>query len=116
MPDTPKNRIQSFALIIAVSTAVCLSICFSASSFSQLHQECEIKLNGRINPNTAPVCSLVRLPGIGIGRAEAIAAYRDSLKQQQRTTQAFQSCDDLQKIKGIGPKTVRNIRQWLKFE
>jgi outer membrane protein assembly factor BamB len=35
---------------------------------------------------------------------------------KDRESLAFQNCDDLQKVKGIGPKTVENIREWLKFE
>ena len=36
--------------------------------------------------------------------------------EQNNGTPAFQNPNDLQKVKGIGPKTVENIREWLKFE
>jgi competence ComEA-like helix-hairpin-helix protein len=75
----------------------------------------EIGLDERVNPNDAPVASMVRLPGIGLGRAEAIVAYRENL-DKERHSKAFQNSDDLQKVKGIGPKTANNINQWLKFE
>ena len=70
----------------------------------------------RINPNDAPASSLIRLPGIGTGRARAIVAYRESFGQQEAGRLAFENVDDLQKIKGIGPKTAKNIAEWLKFE
>jgi competence ComEA-like helix-hairpin-helix protein len=73
-------------------------------------------LESQINPNNAPLGSLVRLPGIGIVRAAAIVSYHEGLTQQDYTASAFKNCNDLQKVKGIGPKTVQNICQWLKFE
>ena len=113
---TRQNRIQSFAFVIAASVCVLFSISFSASRLLGLRQSCEIALEEQINPNDAPVASLVRLPGIGIGRAAAIVAYRENFSEKEENRPAFRNCDDLQKVKGIGPKTVQNISQWLKFE
>ena len=122
MTDTIKNRIQSFAFVIVASLSVCLSACFVVSSFVGLQsasgppQAGEIRLDSRINPNDAPMASLARLPGIGIVKAGAIVAYRENFIQQNSDRAAFESYEDLQKVKGIGPKTARNIDQWLKFE
>ena len=104
------------AFVIAVLFAVLLSAGFAISTFSKFRQVCEIELESRINPNDAPIASLVRLPGIGISRAGAIAEYRENFSSRQPNRQAFQNSDDLQEVKGIGPKTVQNIRQCLKFE
>ena len=112
--DSRQSRIQSAAFVIAASIAVCFSIGFATSSLSE-SRACEVKLESRINPNDAPEASLVRLPGIGISRAAAIVAYRENTAQSDNTP-AFQNPNDLQKIKGIGPKTVENISQYLKFE
>ena len=114
--DTGQKKIQSFAFCLAVSVCVLFSVCFVISGLAGLWQSCEIELDERINPNVAPVTSLVRLPGIGIGRAGAIVAYRENFSERNSNKPAFQNCDDLQKVKGIGPKTVQNISQWLKFE
>ena len=112
--DAGQNRIQSFAFIIAVIVCVLFSVAFVLNSTSGRPNK--IELDSQINPNNAPLGSLVRLPGIGIVRAAAIVSYRKSLTQQDCTASAFKNCDDLQKVKGIGPKTVQNICQWLKFE
>jgi competence ComEA-like helix-hairpin-helix protein len=112
--DAGQNRIQSFAFIIAVIACVLFSVAFVLNSTSGRPNK--IELDSQINPNNAPLGSLVRLPGIGIVRAAAIVSYRKSLTQQDCTASAFRNCDDLQKVKGIGPKTVQNICQWLKFE
>ncbi|GAH47381.1 unnamed protein product [marine sediment metagenome] len=114
--DARQNRIQSFAFVIAVSVAVCFSICFAVSSLLGLGQSYEIGLDEKINPNDAPLASLVRLPGIGIGKASAIVAYRRDFSERNDNKAAFENCDDLQKVKGIGAKTIENISEWLEFE
>lgn len=114
--EARQNRIQSFAFIIAVSVCVLLSVCFATSNLSESGQPYKIELDGQINPNDAAAASLIRLPGIGVTRAAAIVAYRDNVSGQDGDELAFRDCDDLQKVKGIGPKTVQNICEWLKFE
>ena len=114
--EATQNRIQSSAFVISISVVVCLSVCFAASSLLRFGRSSEIELAGRINPNNAPVASLVRLPGIGIGKANAIVAYRANLAGRKPNGPAFETVDDLQKVRGIGPKTVENMSEWLKFE
>ena len=114
--EASQNKIQSFAFVIAASVCVLLSICFATSSLSERGLSEEIELEGKINPNNAPKGSLVRLPGIGVGRAAAIVSYRTNFTEQNVDSPAFQNCDDLQKVRGIGPKTAQNICEWLKFE
>jgi len=118
MKQTIQNRIQSFAFVIGVILAFCFSLGFfvGLGRDKSTFRRCGIMLDGRINPNNAPIESLVRLPGLGIGRAGAIAEYRDSFDVQKSGSQPFQNCDDLQKVKGIGPKTVQNINELLKFD
>jgi hypothetical protein len=65
----------------------------------------------RINPNTAPQASLVRLPGIGKVRAMDIIAWR-----QQQSPPAFTSPQSLEAIRGIGPKTSAALAEWLTFD
>ncbi|UCG48589.1 MAG: helix-hairpin-helix domain-containing protein [Phycisphaerales bacterium] len=89
---------------------------FAASRLWRPQRACQMELEGRINPNSAPAASLVRLRGIGMSRAAAIVAYRESFRRSGEGGPAFQGPNDLQAVKGIGPKTVENIRQALKFE
>lgn len=114
--ETIQKRIQSFAFTIAVAGCALLAICFIVSILSDERQISEIALENRINPNEASLASLVRLPGIGTGRAEAIVAYRQDFAKRNENMPAFQNPNDLQKVKGIGPKTVEKIKDWLKFE
>ncbi len=64
----------------------------------------------KIDPNTASVASLRRLPGIGVVRAENIVIYRLKHKEEH-----FNSPADLNKIHGIGPGTVNKIWPYLVF-
>ena len=66
----------------------------------------------RINPNTAALGSLVRLPNIGMARATDIIAYREHFGPEQT---AFKSLGDSENINGIGPKTAESLEPWLVF-
>ncbi|MHC4130940.1 MAG: ComEA family DNA-binding protein [Planctomycetota bacterium] len=114
--DRKFKTTQSFALVIASVLALLLCTLFLFSNFTKSVLSHQIVLENKIDPNYAPVSSLSRLPGIGIGRANAIIAYRKKLKKISPHTLPFIEAGDLQKIKGIGPKTVGNIRPFLKFQ
>lgn len=118
MKQAGQDKIQSFAFVIGVFLAFCFSLVFfqGPGRDKSVFGSCDIKLDGRVNPNNAPLESLVRLPDLGIGRAGAIAAYRDDFNKKNAGTPAFRNCDDLQKVKGIGPKTIQNISKLLKFD
>jgi DNA uptake protein ComE-like DNA-binding protein len=109
--DKSQNNVQSFAFCLALTAAALISAGFAVSSFRGIRQPREIRLESRINPNYAPQASLRRLPGVGYGRAEAIENC-----SKENNNRAFENCNDLQKVKGIGPKTAADICEWLKFE
>ncbi len=118
MRDIRQNRIQSFAFVISVCMAICLSWTFvlNHTKLESAAGNNEIELESRINPNNASAASLVRLSDIGMLRAGAIVAYRQKFYEADGKNRAFQDINDLQKVKGIGPKTVQNISEWLTFE
>jgi len=111
MDQTRQNNIQSFAFVLSVFVALSLCLdfvqCPSAAISSSKGQS--IEFESRINPNEASVESLARLPGIGPKRAAAIVAYRDNCNR----IPVFRECTDLQNVKGIGPKTIKNIEAWI---
>lgn len=118
MAEDKQNKIQSFAFIISIFLAICFSCVFISTFAGSVNDTAgrKIDLDEKINPNNAPIASLVRLPGIGISRAKAIVNYRENFRKQYANASAFGNCEDLQKVKGIGPKTIQNISSWLKFE
>lgn len=65
----------------------------------------------RIDPNTASAASLRRLRGIGAVRALGIIEYRSTLPAP-----AFRRAEDLQRVRGIGPGTLKQMLPDLCFD
>ncbi len=115
--EPEKKRIQSFAFIISICAAFCFACISSADiACSQKINDKETQLDNQINPNTAALESLVRLPNIGISKAQAIISYRENYAEKNNGQSAFETLNDLQNVKGIGPTTAQNLSQLLKFE
>jgi competence protein ComEA len=109
-------KTQLLAFVIAAAMAVALCLCFTLPRVAAGAPAGTFELEHRINPNVAPLESLARLPGIGRTRAQAIVTYREDFQRNGLGDLAFQNCADLQKVKGIGPVTVRDMCDWLKFQ
>lgn len=101
----------SRAILVIVIAALLIGTVNVAEWYFRLGDSRDMVLEGRINPNTATIGSLVNLKGIGPSRANAIIEYR-----QQNGKAAFTCSQDVQKIKGIGPKTGTAMSQWLYFD
>jgi len=59
-----------------------------------------------VNLNTASATELQQVPGIG-------PATSDKILQARKSYGAFKSVDDLQAIRGIGPKRLEKMRKYL---
>ena len=111
-----QQKVELSALVIAVAASVLLAVPFSVWAGRGAESATSVELDGRVNPNVAPAASLVRLPGIGVARAHAIVQYRERAVLEGTGKRAFEDCDDLEQIRGIGPKTAEKICGYLKFE
>lgn len=107
-----RKKTQTTGFVIAVILCFLPGAFFFVSYEFRLRGNYPLSLENKINPNNASVASLIRLPGIGRVRAAAIVEYRSAMTG---STKAFSNCADLQKIKGIGPKTAESIEKWLCF-
>lgn len=110
----PENDVRYSAFGLAIALAVIVSGFILAMQGGGGTQRA-ITLNESINPNTAPVASLLRLPGVGTIRAHAIVAYRQIHVAAHPDQVAFKRLKDLERIKGLGPSTVSALRPWLVF-
>lgn len=101
-----------------MGTGICLALSLWLAAGSLRHSPKAGPLSAQegINPNDAPVASLMRLPQIGAARARAIVIYRDAVRSQTGQPSAFTRADDLDEIKGIGPAIVEGLRPWLQFD
>lgn len=63
----------------------------------------------RININTASAAELELLPGVGPAVARRIIEHR-------QTIGAFKSVEDLDNVKGIGPRTMEKLREFVTVE
>ena len=82
-------------------------------ALKRLHAWVEIDGTHDLGPGLGLV---VPLPGVGLVRAAAIVAYRENFVETGEGAVAFESPEDLQKVKGIGPKTAEGMKKLLKFE
>ena len=120
LADVPAGISQD-GLIAAAFIALLLGTVFTCSAFLGSTAKSQYISNfpgEKINPNTASVPSLMRLPGIGLTKAEAIAQYRSKYQQQGGTSgqKAFHNSHDMTAIKGIGKKTVERMKDLLCFD
>jgi competence ComEA-like helix-hairpin-helix protein len=104
---------------VGFGAAVCLCILAAAllsiGAFSHPARTQESRPAESVNPNTASASSLVRLPGIGRSKAQAIIDYRERFRVQYSGAPAFHRPVDLTRVSGIGPHTVEAIAEWLDF-
>jgi competence ComEA-like helix-hairpin-helix protein len=116
--DSAASRDKTVTIAFVTASFICVIFClvFAAVIFHRTDAASAIRLDGQINPNTATVGSLIRLPNVGKVRASAIVNYRDQYIGLKPDHHPFKKSSDLKNVKGIGPKTVQDINNLLKFD
>lgn len=66
----------------------------------------------RLDPNSATSAELTLLPGIGPVLATRIVEFRGPVLAGRS---AFTGADDLSEVRGIGPKKIAAMREYLRF-
>jgi competence protein ComEA len=79
--------------------------CRGAADAPSLRGPARLLFGLRLDPNRADRASLEVLPGIGPARAEAI--------ERERCQRPFARVAELDRVAGIGPRTVARLRPWL---
>lgn len=87
---------KSFVAVVML----CLSICFTLPAFAEVSAAPLVS----VNINDASAAEIAEtLTGVGLAKAEAIVSYREE-------NGAFESIEQLEMVKGIGPATVEKNR------
>ncbi len=99
-------------LFCAVFCWLALMVCAAAPVFAaeaQATENAAVAADNRININNASTKELQGLPGVGKVTAERIIEYRAEKG-------AFTSPEQLLKVKGVGKKTLEQIRDLITLE
>ena len=80
----------------------------AANSTPESAAQDEALNGGKVNVNKTEVNGLMKLPGIGAKKAQAIIEYRGSHGP-------FKTLSDLGKVKGIGPKMLEKLKAMVSF-
>ncbi|MDO8303022.1 MAG: helix-hairpin-helix domain-containing protein [Sedimentisphaerales bacterium] len=101
--------LQSQAFVLSIFVCAAFSVYYAFPYTVVANNDTKIVPENTINPNTDTAVSMARLPLFGQTKAGAVVEYR-------QTGNVFRIADDLDKVKGIGPKTVETMRPYLRFE
>lgn len=102
-------------LVVVVSVAVVISVGFKWRELQYVDrsevilQKTSEDIGYQIELNSATWVELTQLRGIG-------EVYARRIVEDREASGPFASVDDLQRVKGIGPKTVEKNRRWLRVE
>ena len=107
-------RERVFAFLVVITVCVVLSV-YWVFTLSMHKSNRHLLIFNKINPDTAPIGSLIRLPGIGLTRARAIVAYRNKFHKNHAGKCAFKCSADLCMVGGLGFKTVKEFSGFLVF-
>lgn len=89
-------------LIKIISLAAALCLLPMGATFAQSDMLSKQMQSAVVNINTADLKQLIKLPGVGKKKAQAIIDYRE-------TNGDFASLEDLAKVKGVGKKMLAKL-------
>ena len=107
------NRDQWLVVIVSVVVVILLAVKWQNLRYIDrseiIVQRGSEDIGYQIDLNSATWVELTQLRGVGPVTAKLIVSDREEVGP-------FSSIDDLQRVKGIGPKTVEKNRRWLRVE
>ena len=89
-------------LVKIISLAAALCLLPMGTTFAQSDMLSEQMQSAMVNINSADLKQLIKLPGVGKKKAQAIIDYREANGD-------FASLEDLAKVKGVGKKMLAKL-------
>ena len=115
---TTRQRLALSLLILLILSYLLIRYQFTPSRINNpqpLEGPRANDLQNKLDPNTATLDDLSALPNLGPAMARRILEDRQQFQKQHPNQPPYQKLEDLQRIKGIGPATLENLRPYLKF-
>lgn len=107
------NRDQWLVVAVSVIVVILLAVKWQRLRYVDrseiIVERASEDIGYRIDLNSANWVELTQLRDVGPVTAKKIVSNRDEFGP-------FSSVDDLQRVKGVGPKTVEKNRRWLRVE
>jgi DNA uptake protein ComE-like DNA-binding protein len=113
-PNALPTRDDQTALLAAIGVLLAIELTVTAGRtlFASANVGSPDTVARKLDPNAAPWWELAQLPGIGEVTAKAIVAHRQTAAGRGPV---YRTVDDLQAVKGIGPKRAAGLRDHLRF-
>jgi len=115
MSITKKSNVVIIVLISIIVIGILILLINNLAQKPQNGRDLQKKMNmikeqgkdfKKVNINTAGLEKLVKLPGVGPVKAQAIIEYRENIGK-------FESVDEITKVKGIGEATLAKVEPYL---
>ena len=113
---SPYIQMRLMGLVVAFCVGVAVPYVWTGGvSIAPTRERLDVRQGARdpadlreylVDVNTASAAELVILPGVGMAMAESIVAEREA-------NGPFQSLEDLQRVKGLGVKKIRQLRDFV---
>jgi competence protein ComEA len=112
---TPKQRVALSVVIAAILLLLVIRYSQNRTYIANPQPPEGLELLDRIDPNTADESTLAALPNIGPAMARRIVEEREQYRLAHPDHPPYRQISDLDRVKGIGPATIENLRPYLTF-
>jgi hypothetical protein len=115
---TPRQRLALSLLVLVILSYLFILSHFHPSRIDnpQPPDSPRVReLHDHLDPNTATAADLAALPSIGPAMARRILEDREQFQKEHPHQPPYRQLKDLERIKGIGPATLENLRPYVQF-
>jgi DNA uptake protein ComE-like DNA-binding protein len=115
---TQKDRVAQATTRLFVLSWFVVAVCLARVGLRETERLPTTLTGNLVDPNHAPWWEMTVLPEIGPAIARQIVDFREAQRIGERATSdevIFKSASDLDRVRGIGPKTIARLAPHLRF-